>query len=327
VKVLVTGGGGFVGRAIVRRLRECGHAARIFGRTARPRLASGGVEVVRGDVADAGAVRLACQGVDAVVHAAARVGIWGPREAYEHTNVRGTEAVLDVARAEGVRAFVYTSSPAVIFGRRAIEGGDESLPYPPRHLCDYARTKAAAERAVLDASDGGFRTAALRPHLIWGPGDRSLLPRILHRAQTGRLVRIGDGSNLVSLSYIDNVADAHVRACERLAEDGAPAGRAYFIAEPEPVNCWDFVDRLLGGLGAPRVRHHISLRAAYALGAVYEAAYTVLRLQAEPPLTRFLALQLGRSHWFRVDRAVADLDWRPRVGMEEGLKRLFANWP
>src|SRR5437763_2098356 len=319
---LVTGAGGFLGGAVARQLLARGDAVRSFSRSAYPDLAARGVEQHAGDLADADAVARAVRGCDAVIHTAAKAGVWGPEREYFRANVLGTRNVVAACRAHGVRTLVYTSSPSVVAGHHDLNGVDESVPYPDRHLAAYPRTKARAEREALAANGPDLATVALRPHLIWGPGDPHLVPRLLARARAGRLRRVGDGANRIDTTYVENAAAAHLLALDRLRPGAACAGRAYFIAQGEPVPLWDFINRILALAGLPPVRRSIPAGPAYALGAVAEVVYRVLRLPGEPPLTRFVAHELSSSHWFDLSAAHRDLDYRPAVSLEEGLRRL-----
>ena len=324
MKALVTGGGGFLGRWIVKKLLARGDEVRVLGRREYPDLAEQGVETVQADLKDRGEVEAACAGVEAVFHVASKIGMWGRRRDFYDANVTGAENVIQGCRRHGVGRLVYTSTPSVVYGREPIEGGDESLPYPEKHLALYPETKAIAERMVIDANGGdGLLTCSLRPHLIWGPGDTNLIPRMMARSKAGRLARIGDGKNRVGVIYVENAADAHLLACDRLVEGSPAAGQCYFITEPEPVNCWDFIGRLLAGLGCPPVEKAISLKSAYRIGAVFEAICRVLCISQEPPMTRFLALQLATPHWFDTNKARRDLGWESQVSIEEGMRRLF----
>ncbi|MBI5200306.1 MAG: NAD-dependent epimerase/dehydratase family protein [Elusimicrobia bacterium] len=322
MKILVTGGGGFLGGAIVRRLAKIGHQVRSFSRGEYPELRALGVEVRRGDVSDADAVGRAASGVDAVFHVAAKAGVWGPHEEYVSANVDGTRSVLDACRRNGVRSLVYTSSPSVAFSHDGLEGIDERFPYADSYLASYPATKAEAERLVLSADGPSLSTVALRPHLIWGEGDNHLFPRILARAKAGALRRISGPPRLVDTTYIDNAVDAHLNALERLAPGSPCAGKAYFIAQGEPLPMWEMVDRMLAAAGAPAVTKSISPRAAYAAGWVLEKIWSGLRLSGEPRMTRFLAHQLSSAHWFDLTAAKRDLGYSPRVNLEEGLRRL-----
>ena len=319
---LVTGGGGFLGQYIVEQLVERGDRVRSLARGRYPALEQLGVQCVQGDVRDPRAVRKACEGVDVVFHTAALAGIWGPWREYYGINVVGTVNVIDACRAGGVGRLVFTSSPSVTFDGAPQEGVDESAPYPTRWSCHYPHTKALAEQAVLGANREGLATCALRPHLIWGPRDRHLIPRLIARAGAGQLRRVGDGTNLIDIVYVENAASAHLQAALLLAPASPVAGRAYFITQGEPVNCWGWIDEILALTGLPPVERSISLNAARRIGAVMEAVYGGLRLAREPPMTRFLAAQLGTSHYFDISRARRELGYEPQVSTAEGMRRL-----
>ncbi len=324
MKALVTGGGGFVGSAVVRRLLARGDEVRSFGRSSYPQLVALGVETVRGDLADAVAVSRAVAGTDVVFHVGAKAGMWGPYADYHRTNVVGTWNVLRACRSHGVPRLVYTSTPSVVHFGGSIAGGDESLPYASRFTAAYPSTKATAERLVLAANDGLLATVALRPHLVWGPGDTQLVPRILERARRGRLRFIGTGRQLVDSTYVENAALAHLLAADRLAAGAACAGRAYFISQGEPLPVSDLVNRILVAAGLPPVTATVPFPLAYAGGAAAELAWRALRRSDEPPMTRFLARQLATAHWFDLSAARRDLGYRPRVTVQEGLDRLRA---
>ncbi|MFM7058860.1 MAG: NAD-dependent epimerase/dehydratase family protein [Planctomycetota bacterium] len=323
LQMLVTGGGGFLGLYIVELLRMQGHAVRVLCRGHYPAVAATGAQLIQGDIRDASLVQRACDGVDAVFHTAAIPGIWGPRSLYFSINHQGTLNVLNACRTHAVARLIYTSSPSVVFDASDHLNADESTPYPQRWLCHYPHSKALAEQAVLAASGThGLLTCALRPHLIWGPRDNHLIPKLLLAARHGRLRQVGNGQNLVSVSYVENAAAAHLAAEVALRTTGKPAGRAYFINDPTPVNLWDWINLLLNRAGLPPVQRKISARAAWNTGAALEVLWTLLRLRSEPPMTRFLAAQLAGSHAYNTAAAIRDFDYSPGVGMEEGLRRL-----
>lgn len=325
MRCLVTGGGGFLGRYVVERLAERGDRVRVFGRGAYPELAAQGVECYRGDVRDPQAVERACEGMEVVFHVAALAGIWGAWKSFYEINVEGTRNVLAGCRRHGVERLVYTSSPSVTFDGSPQSGIDESVPYPRRWLCHYPHTKAIAEQEVLEAARRGELLAcALRPHLVWGPRDAHLIPRLIDRARRGRLLRVGDGSNRIDMVYVENAAAAHLAAADRLTPGSPVSGRAYFISQGEPVNCWDWIDELLAMHGLPPVRRSLSYRAAWRAGAVLEATWKLLRLRSEPRMTRFLAAQLALDHYFDLTRARTDLGYVPQVSTAEGMRRLAA---
>ena len=322
--ILVTGGGGFLGGAIVEQLLEREVLVRSFARSANPDLLARGVEVLQGDIADPDAVSSAVEGAEAVIHVAAKAGFWGSVEEYYRPNVIGTANVIAACRAYGVDRLVYTSTPSVVHAGGDVAGIDESAPYPDSYTSPYPATKAEAERLVLAANGDDLGTVAIRPHLIWGPGDNQLVPRLIERARQGRLRLVGDGANLIDTTFIDNAAHAHVLALDRLAPGSAIAGRAFFIAQGEPKPMKETLNLLLAAAGAPTVDKHISAPTATRLGAVAERVWRVGRLTGEPPLTRFLAEQLATAHWYDLSNAARDLDYTPVVTFDEGLARLAA---
>lgn len=322
MRVLVTGGAGFLGGAIARRLRARGDTVRSFSRGEYPALAEHGIETVKGDLADRDEVARAVEGCDIVFHVAARVGGWGPRAEFARTNIDGTQHVIDACREAGVTRLVYTSTPSVVHDAHDLEGADESLPYAPHFEAAYPETKARAEARVLGANDATLATVALRPHLVWGPGDNQLLPRLIERARAGRLRYVGDGMNLVDATYIDNAVDAHVLAGDRLAPGASCAGRAYFIANDEPRPARVLLEGVLAAAGVPAPSGELSPRLAWLTGAAFELVWKILRRTDEPPLTRFAARQLATAHWFDLAAAKRDLGYAPRIGTDEGLERL-----
>lgn len=324
-RVLVTGASGFVGGALVRRLLAEGRHVRALSRSAMADLARSGAEVVPADVADTDAMRAACAGVKTVFHVAARVGIWGPRAEFERTNIGGAHAIVAACRANDVPRLIFTSSPSVVFNDGDLAGVDESQPPGTRFPADYPRTKAAAERIVLAAhAPQKLSVAVLRPHLVWGPGDHHLLPRVIARARAGRLRIVGAGGNRVDLTHVANVIDAHLLAEVALARvDAGAGGRAYFITNGEPVRLWPWINDLLQRLALAPVTRRISLARARRLGAVCELAWRMFRLRGEPPMTRFLASELAKDHWFDISAARRDLKYSPRISMRQGLEELL----
>jgi len=320
MKILVTGGGGFVGGYVIERLLARGYTVRSIGRSPQPQLETQGVEVVCGDLADASALSAACEGVDAVFHVAARAGVWGSWERYYQPNVIGTRNVVAACREQGVGRLIYTSTPSVVFNGRSIRGGDESLPYGKNWLCHYAHTKAIAEAEALAANSETLKIVALRPHLIFGPGDPHLLPRVLASVQAGRLKIVGDGRNRVDVSYVGNVADAHLDAFDALAA-GKGAGQAYFISQGESVELWPWVNSILEGLGHPPLTSKIPLSAAYAVGALCEGLWKVLGRRDEPPITRFVTVELAKDHYFDINAARRDLGYLAKTPMVEALNQ------
>ena len=321
-KILVNGGGGFLGSAIVRQLLERGDKVRSFSRGFYPELESMGVELIQGDIQDKDSVENAVDGMDVIFHVAAKPGIWGNYTDYFQTNVSGTQNVIDACRKYSVPILVYTSSPSVIFNGTHMEGVNESVPYPDKYHAHYPKTKALAEQAILEATGSGLRTMILRPHLIWGPRDNHLVPRIIARAKS--LVRVGTGKNLVDTIYIDNAADAHILAADKLEENPDLSGRIYFISQDEPVYLWDMVDDILKAGGLDPVKRSIPRWTAWLIGAIVEFLYNTFNIKGEPKMTRFLAEELATAHWFDISAAKKDLGYTPKVSTEEGLRRLEA---
>lgn len=324
MQILVTGGSGFLGRAIVRQLVYRGEKVRVLGRNPYPFLDKIGVEVIQGDVRDAASVANACRDVEVVYHTAAVAGIWGPWDRYHSINTIGTRNVIDACRAQGVTKLIFTSSPSVVFNGSDQENVNETEPYPRRFLCHYPHSKALAEQEVLDSHDRTrLLTCALRPHLIWGPGDQHLIPRMLERARLEKLKRVGNGDNKVDMIYVDNAAAAHLQAADALTANSAVGGQAYFVSEGQPVNLWMWINEILMLAGLPRVRRSVSFSTAYNVGRFLESVYEWFRwMDHEPIMTRFLACQLAHHHYYDVSKARRDFGMRSIVSFEEGMDRL-----
>ncbi|MBU4258958.1 MAG: NAD-dependent epimerase/dehydratase family protein [Proteobacteria bacterium] len=317
--VLVTGGGGFLGGAIVKLLVERGCCVRSFSRSYYPELASMGVDQFQGDIADKTSVEKACKGIDLVFHVAAKTGVWGKYSDYYRTNVKGTQNIIETCKKNNVSKLIYTSSPSVIFDGTDLEGVNESFPYPGKYNAHYPKTKALAEQAVRAASDN-LLTVILRPHLIWGPRDSHIVPRIISRAK--HLAIVGNGKNVVDTVYIDNAAYAHILAAEKLDENPGISGNIYFISQGKPVLLWEMINNILKAGGLPPVKRSISHKAAWFIGAILELVYNIINIRSEPIMTRFVANELAKSHWFDISAAQNDLGYIPGVSTEDGLKRL-----
>jgi len=326
MKVLVTGSGGFLGSRIVECLLERGYEVRGFGRSPQPTNAERGVEVVCGDLADAEAVSQAVEGCAAVFHVAAKAGVWGREKEFFDTNVVGSRNVLAACRSHGVARLVYTSTPSVVFSGEPFEGHDESLPLNRYNkLSHYARTKAIAEGEMIAAHDlEGVQICALRPHLIWGVGDPHLLPRVVARARSGRLRIVGAGDNRVDLTHVDNAAAAHLSALDAL-ESNQAGGKAYFLSDGEPVVLWKWINDLLGRLNIAPIEKKISASIAFRIGSVLEQFWQTFRLGGEPPMTRFVAIELAKSHWFSIEAARRDLGYAPAVDQDQALNDVVSD--
>jgi nucleoside-diphosphate-sugar epimerase len=324
--VLITGGTGFLGRRLVERLLGQGRDVTVLARRPADDLVARGARFICADLADADAIRAACAGIETVFHTAAKVGVWGSYKKYFQANVLGTRALLDGCRKHGVKNFIHTSTPSVVYNGYDQIGADESLPYVARCPAAYPFTKAIAEYEVLTANSPALHTIALRPHLIWGAGDPHLVPRVLASARAGRLRIVGGGKNRVDMVHVENAVDAHLLAESALKwPDSAAAGQAYFITDGAPVVLWDWINGLLRSLGEPPITRHISLRSASALGSVCELAWRVLPLRGEPPMTRFVAAELAKNHWFDITAARRDLGYAPRVSMTDGMAELVTS--
>jgi 2-alkyl-3-oxoalkanoate reductase len=328
MRILITGGGGFLGTYIVKELlKNPAYQVTNFSRHAYAHLNELGVPTIKGDLTKVSDVeRALSQGFDAIFHVAALAGVWGRYEDYLNINYHGTKNLLEAAFAHGVKRFVYTSTPSVVFGKDDLLGVDEDCPYPKQHLTAYAETKTMAEKLVLQMNDGkNFMTCALRPHLIWGPGDPHLFPRVIQKGKEGKLRIVGDGENLVDIIYVENAAMAHVQAFEKLTPESVVCGEAYFIGQERPVRLWDFINQVLGYVKVEPVTRMIDVKAAYRLGWLLEKTFKIAGIQKpEPPMTRFVALNLGKSHYFSHEKARKHFGYVPRVSIEEGLKRTFA---
>lgn len=324
MKALVTGGGGFLGGAIVRRLVERGWPVRTFQRGHYQQLDELGVEQIRGDISDTEAVSGVVDGCDIVFHVAAKVDPWGAYQPFHRTNVVGTENVLAAMRSRGVPKLVYTSTPSVVHSGGDLAGVDESEPYPEHFEAAYPQTKAMAEMAVLAANDHELLTVVLRPRLIWGPEDTNLVPQLVARARAGQLRFVGDGSNLVDTVYIDNAVDAHLLAADCLEPGASCAGRPYFISNGEPWPLKNVINGILGAAGLPPEERSVPLKAALVAGAVFENIYKVFPTRGGPRMSRFVARNFATAHWFDISAARRDLGYEPRISIEEGLARLRA---
>ena len=334
--VFITGASGFIGGKIAEHLLAAGRRVRVLARRPLPELEKLGAEIVLGDLDDTAALQRGCPGAGTVFHVAGRVGVWGPDADFFRVNVEGTRNVIAACRAAGVPRLVYTSSPSVVYNGGDLAGVDESAPLCTSAPCAYPTSKAAAERLVREAHSRELATVSLRPHLVWGPGDKNVVPRVLALAQAGRLRIIGSGRNRVDVTHITNVVDAHLCAeqtlltCNlidyKLTGPSSAGGKAYFITNGEPVVLWDWINELLRGTGLPEITKHISLGKAYAVGGVLEGLWRVLPLKGEPPMTRFVAKEMATDHWFDISAARRDLGYHPLVTVAQGTDELIAHY-
>ncbi len=323
MRAFVTGGGGFLGKAVIKQLLGRGYEVISYSRSDYPELKTMGVKHVLGDMNESDKLIEAMRGSDVVFHIAAKAGIWGKYDDFYNANVVGTENIIDACQKLGIKKLVYTSTPSVIYRNSGIEGENEkSLPYPEHFEGFYPQTKAIAEKLVLEANNENLSTVALRPHLIWGPGDHHFLPRLIDRSKAGKLRILGNDKNLVDSVYIDNAATAHLQALDKLTPNSNVAGKAYFITQDQPIPIADLINKILVAANAPIVTKKISPKIAYFAGFVLEKIYTIFNLKGEPPMTRFLAKQLSTPHWFDISAAKNDFGYREEVSIDQGMINL-----
>lgn len=322
MNILVTGGGGFIGSSLVKALIKRNYRVSSLSRNTYSSLEKLGVDQFQGAIHDREVLLRACEGKDAVFHIAAKVGLWGSYEEFYSANVQGTKQLVDASLSCGLRYLVFTSSASVVFDGKHIVNGDESLPYPCKKVSNYTDTKRLAEEIILSANGADLKTISLRPHLVWGPGDRHLIPGILEKARTGRLRQIGDNSNYVDTTYIDNYTDAQLCALDALTGRKNVDGRAYFITNGEAVKVWDFVNAICKVYGLPPIHKKMNREIAYALAWALESVNKVFLPGKEPLLTRFIIDELCNSHWFDISRAKEQLGYAPAVSMQAGMALL-----
>lgn len=320
MNVLVTGASGMLGGAVARTMLSRGHSVRTFQRRGS---AVEGAQDIQGDLADPAAVAQAVDGMDGVIHLAAKVSFTGDESQFHRVNVLGTASLLEAARAAGVQRFVHVSSPSVAHVGRSLAGAGAEPADPLRARGAYARTKAQAERLVLGEDDDRMAVAAIRPHVVWGPGDTQLVERVLARARAGRLPLLAGGTALVDTTYVDNAATAIAAAYEHTERiHGFPL--VVTNGEPRPIG--ELLARICAAGGAPEPRWSVPGWLGRAAGSVVEAVWRSSNADSEPPMTRFLAEQLSTAHWFD-QRTTRDLlDWAPEVSLDEGFERLAAHY-
>jgi nucleoside-diphosphate-sugar epimerase len=319
---LVTGGGGFLGYAIVKLLRQQGVEVHTLCRNSYPKLTTIGALQHQGDLSNYTAVVQAATGCDVVFHVAAKAGIWGDYADYYSANVIGTDNVIKACRQLGIKKLIYTSSPSVVFNGQSMAGLNESLPYPQHYETAYPATKAIAEQHIIAANNGDLATVSLRPHLIWGPDDNQLTPRIIERGRAGKLRRIGKQDHKVDCIYVDNAAHAHILAAEKLTLHGTIAGKCYVISQDDPRYLWDIVNAILATADIAPVSKTVPFSLAYTIGWLLEKYYSYAKKTSEPPMTRFLARELSTAHWFDISRAKNELGYYPPITIEEGMELL-----
>ena len=326
MKVLITGGAGFLGSSLALKLLDLGYEVTILGRQSYPKFEKI-FSCIKANIQDLYTITKSIEGQEIVFHTASTPGIWGDYNDYYDTDVQGTKNVILACQKNKVKKLIYTSSPSVIFGQNDLEGVDEKSPYPDEYLCHYSKTKAIAEKMVVDANGlEGLATVCIRPHLIWGPGDPHLLPRIVKRAKDKKLIRVGEGTNLVDMIYIDNAVEAHIKVLEKLEINSRVAGKCYFVSDDKPILLWDWIELVLSELNLPGITKKVSFKYAFFLGRMLELFYKVFCIKKEPLMTKFLATQLAKSHYFDITQSKKDFDYKPIVTNEEGIKRLVKDY-
>lgn len=321
-RVLITGGGGFLGNAVARQCLERGDCVYSFSRNHHQELAALGVTQIVGDVADAHSVDDALKDMDVVFHLASKTGVWGRLTSYYKTNVKGTRNIISSCKKWDVPVLVYTSTTRVMLGDADFTDSMESAAYPERFRSNYAMSKAFAEQAVRKAADNHLRTIILRPHMIWGPGDNSSIPGLMKKG--GTLFKIGDGKNKVSGIYVEDAAKAHLAAAEKVAENPGLSGKAYVIAQNDPLVLWDFIERIQSMKGRHQVKFGLPAGFAFSVGKALEFVHKNLQIPFPPVLSRNMIKELSLSHVFDVSPAMKDLDFEPSVSVAEGMKHYEA---
>ncbi|PCJ60929.1 MAG: hypothetical protein COA79_07680 [Planctomycetota bacterium] len=326
MRVLVTGGSGFLGKAIVKKLVELNYEVSYISRHKAKGLDDLDVKWFEGSIENLEIVEDSLKDQNAVIHTAAKAGYWGSRQSYYQTNVVGTQNIINACVKHKVNKLVFTSSPSIVFNGNDLKGVDESIEIPNKHLCYYSETKSIAERLVLTANGNkNLATVSIRPHLIYGPGDNHLLPRVIKSAKAGKLKIVGDGLNKVDVIYIDNAVEAHVKALKVLELNHVMAGRAYFVADDEPVILWEWLNHILNEMDIKPISKRISKSTAYNIGAVIEFFYKLFNMSGEPPMTRFVAESLATNHYFNCDNAKNDWDYKTIVGPKNSLSKTISS--
>jgi len=321
LRILVTGGGGFLGSSVCRQLSSLGHDVIAYQRRPAGHLASFGVRSVCGEITDIGLLLTSTRGCDAVVHTAGKAGIWGDRSEFDRVNVKGTSCVLEACRNNAVPHLVFTSSPSIVHSGGDVGGVDESIPVATNIKAPYPASKAEAERLVLAANSHALKTTALRPHLIWGPGDPHILPRLAAKAKSGVIALPGPGK-IVDTIFVENAALAHVKALQELGGEARCAGNPYFVTNNEPLPQGEIITRLLAAIGIHARVRAVPVWLAKAAGVLCEVTWKTFGLKSEPPVTRFSVEQLATAHWYDTRAAERDFGYLPATSIEEGLERL-----
>jgi len=320
LKFAVTGGSGFLGKEIISMLLNFGCSNIIsIARNPQHNFAGTKVKTISADITDLESFSKYFNGVDVVFHTAAKAAIWGKYEEFYNINTLGTENIINACINNNVPVLIYTSSPSVVSSGANLENVNESIPYPEKFYSYYAQTKALAEQKILKQKDN-LKTISLRPHLIWGANDPHILPRIIKKSQSGKLIKVGGGRNIVDLTYIANAAFAHLLAADALFTNQKLSGKAYFITDDSPVNLWDWINHFLLEIGLNKINKSISSKKAFIAGKIFEAFYSLFNLRSEPPITAFSALQLSHSHYFDISAAKKDLGYHTAIDSDKAFQ-------
>ena len=321
MKILVTGGGGFLGSSICRQLAQQNHQVIAFQRSPAQQLQVEGILVTQGDITDYRGLLAAAKDCEAIIHTAGKAGLWGDPADYHRINVDGTANVIAVCRERAIPNLVYTSSPSIVHSGGDISGADESLPIADRFFAPYPASKAEAEKMVVAANTTELKTTALRPHLIWGPGDPHILPRLAAKARGGTLALPGP-DKIIDTIFVENAALAHVKALEELKGAARCAGKAYFVSNNEPMAQGEIIKKLLSAIGIDVKIRPVPVALAKIAGSICEFAWRTFGLKSEPPVTRFSVEQLATAHWFDTRAAEKDFGYVPTISIEQGLNHL-----
>ncbi len=322
MKILITGGGGFLGSEILRMLIDRGDECQFAARGDYPEIRALGATQIRGDLADPAIANKAVAGCDAVIHVAAKAGIWGGHADYYSANVIATQNIVDACIQHNVNYLIHTSTPSVTFNGKNVENGKQNMPHADSFLTSYAETKSKAEQIALNAK--GIKVIALRPHLIYGAGDPNLLPRMVNSHRGGKIKIIGDGNNKVDITHVKNAAIAHLQALDSLVSGVVePVGKAYFISDDAPVKLWNFLDRSVTALGYEKISGQVSHKTAFRAAGVLETFHKIFRPNVEPRITRFVADQMSTSHWYDMEPAKRDFGYQPVIDQNAAFEDMI----
>jgi nucleoside-diphosphate-sugar epimerase len=321
LKILVTGGGGFLGSSICRQLAKKNHQVIAFQRSPAPHLQADGILTTRGDITDYHCLLAAADSCEAIIHTAGKAGVWGNPADFQRINVDGTANVIAVCREHAIPILVHTSSPSIVHSGGDISGADESIPIADQFNAPYPASKAKAEQLVVATNSAELKTTALRPHLIWGPGDPHILPRLAAKVRGGTLALPGP-DKIIDTVYVENAALAHVKALYELKGSARCAGKAYFVTNNEPMAQGEIIRKLLAAIGIDVKIRAVPVGLAKTAGGVCEFAWRTFGLKSEPPVTRFAVEQLATAHWFNTSAAKRDFGYVPTISIEQGLNQL-----